>query len=215
MRGPVLGDDLWCQVDTLGWPQLKLGRQGDPKLEATRPARFAGATSMPDSAAGPHPFDTAGAQQSRRSARVFIADAALGNVGKGCDAGMWMEPETRERFSLIVDQVEKHEGFQKTAKVRRRHETRDGPVTLSAGPSGDASNGCVLGFYIKHGFGLSEFGCQGLRAALSAAVHHSRSSSIVWACFSRSASPLSTSPPWKCAQRVATGMWTDDRIGAI
>jgi len=43
--------------------QLKLGWQGDPKLEATRPSRFASATSTPDSAAGPHPFDTAGAQQ--------------------------------------------------------------------------------------------------------------------------------------------------------
>src|SRR6202795_3142008 len=168
---------------------------------------------MPDSAARPHPFDTAG--ESRRSVGVFIADAALGNVGKGCDAGMWMEPETPERFSLIVNEVEKHEGFQKTAKVRRRHEARDGPVILSAGPSGDASNGCVSGFYIRHGFGLSKFGCQGLRAALSAAVHHSRSSSIAWACFSISASPLSTSPPWKCAQRVVTGMWTDERTGAI
>ena len=60
-----------------------------------------------------------------------------------------MEPETRERFSLIVDEVEKHEGFQKTSKVGRRHEACDGSVTLAAGPSGDASNGCVLGFYIK------------------------------------------------------------------
>src|ERR1700722_12921791 len=105
MRGRVLGDDRWCQVDALGWSQLKLGRQGDPKLEATRPSRFAGATSMPNSAAGPHPFNTTGAQQSRRSVRVFIAYASLSNVGKGSDTGMWMEPETRERFSLIVDQV--------------------------------------------------------------------------------------------------------------
>src|SRR5260221_13395097 len=93
---------------------------------------------MPDSAAGPHPFDTAGAQQARRSVRVFIADAALGNVGKGCDAGMWMVPETRERFSLIVDQVQKHGGFQKTATGGRRHEACDGPASLSARPSGDS-----------------------------------------------------------------------------
>src|SRR5438445_6815143 len=82
------------------------------------------------------------------SLRSFIADAALGNVGQGCDSGMWMEPETRERFSLIVDQVEKYEGFQKTAKVGRRHESCDGPVTLAARPPGDTSNDCVLGFYI-------------------------------------------------------------------
>src|SRR5712691_3197327 len=208
-------NNLRSQIDAFRWSQLEIGRQGDPKLEASRPSRLAGAAAVPNAAAGAHPFKTASAQQARRSVRVFIADAALGNVSKGCDAGMWMEPETRERFSLIVDQVEKHEGFQKTAKVGRRHEACDRPVILSAGPSGDASNGCVLGFYIKHWFGLSKFRCQGLRAALSAAVHHSRSSIIVWACFSSSASPLSTSPPWKCAQRVATGMWTDERTGAI
>src|SRR6202030_2890589 len=131
----MLRNNLRSQIDTLRWSQLKLERQGDPKLEATRPSRFASATSMPDSAAGPHPFDTASAQQSRRSVRVFIADAALGNVGQGYDAGMWMEPETRERFSLIVDQVEKYEGFQKTPKVGRRHEACGGAVPLAAGPS--------------------------------------------------------------------------------
>jgi hypothetical protein len=31
---------------------------------------------------------------------------------------------------------------------------------------------------------------------LSAVVHHSKSSIMVCACFSSSASPLSTSPPW-------------------
>src|SRR5580704_13331221 len=143
------------------------------QARAARRSKAGSHASVPDSAAGAHPFDTASAQQSRRSVRVFIADAALGNVGQGCDAGMWMEPETRERFSLIVDQVEKYEGFQKTPKVGRRHEACDGPVTLAAGPSSDSNNGSVLGFYIKHGLGLSKFGCQGLRAALSAAVHHS------------------------------------------
>jgi|ERR1700730_121946 hypothetical protein len=44
------------------------------------------------------------------------------------------------------------------------------------------------------------------RAAFNAPVHHSRSSIMVLAGASSSASPLSTSPPWKCAQRVAAGM---------
>ena len=58
-----------------------------------------------------------------------------------------MEPETREWFSLIVDEVKEYEGLQKTAKVGRRHQARDGSVTLSAGPSGDAGkgfDGCVV-----------------------------------------------------------------------
>jgi hypothetical protein len=37
---------------------------------------------------------------------------------------------------------------------------------------------------------------------------------MLFACFSSSARPLPTSPPWKCAQSVAKGMWTDVRIGA-
>src|SRR6195256_1458166 len=88
--------------------------------------------------AGPHPFETAGGQQARRSVRVFIANAALRNVGEGCDSGMWMEPETRERFSLIVDEVKEYVWFQETAKVGRRHQACDRPVTLSTGPSGDS-----------------------------------------------------------------------------
>src|ERR1700730_8983732 len=93
---------------------------------------------MPDAAAAPHPFETAGRQQARRSVRVLIANAALRNVGKGGDAGMWMEPETRKRSSLIVEEVKKYEGFQKTAKVGRRHQACNWPVTLSTGASGDA-----------------------------------------------------------------------------
>src|SRR6266852_4543105 len=93
---------------------------------------------MPDAAAGPHPFDTAGWQQARRSVGVFISDAALRNVGKSCDSGVWMEPETRERFSLIIDEVKKYEGFQETAKIGRRHQTCDRPVILSTGPFDDS-----------------------------------------------------------------------------
>ena len=52
------------------------------------------------------------------------------------------------------------------------------------------------------------------RAVFSAAVHHSRSSIIALAGASSSPSPASTSPPWKCAQRTAAGIWTDERIGA-
>jgi len=147
----MLRNNLRSQIDALRWAQLQIGGQGDPKLEAPRPSRFANATSMPDSTAGLHPFDTAGAQQSRRSVRVFIADAALGNVGKGCDAGMWMEPETRERISLTVEKVKEYERFQKTAKVGRRHQACDRPVTLSASPAGDARDrtlrhGCCVYF---------------------------------------------------------------------
>ena len=48
-----------------------------------------------------------------------------------------MEPETGEWVSLSVEEVKEYEGFQETAKVGRRHQACDGPVTLSAGPSGD------------------------------------------------------------------------------
>src|SRR5258706_4407791 len=44
------------------------------------------------------------------------------------------------------------------------------------------------------------------RAVFNAPVHHSRSSIMVLAAPSSSVSPASTSPPWKCAQSVATGI---------
>jgi hypothetical protein len=46
-------------------------------------------------------------------------------------------------------------------------------------------------------------------AVSSVPVHHSTLSIIVLAGASSSASAASTSSPWKCAQRVAVGMWTD------
>jgi hypothetical protein len=52
------------------------------------------------------------------------------------------------------------------------------------------------------------------RAVFNAVVHHSKSSIIALACASSSAKPAFTSPPWKCAQSTAAGMWTDERIGA-
>src|SRR5713226_5759577 len=127
---------------------------------------------MPDAATGPHPFETAGGQQARRSVRVFIADAAFRNIGKGGDAGMWMEPETGKGvwFSLSIEEVKEYEGFQKMAKVGWRHQSCDGPVTLSTRASGDPGNrilrrdGCgqrtssrfvvgffVVGFQVRHG----------------------------------------------------------------
>src|SRR5713226_3728430 len=105
---------------------------------------------MPDAATGPHPFETAGGQQARRSVRVFIADAALRNVGKGGDAGMGMEPETTKRFSAIVEEVKEDEGFQKMSKVGGRHQACDRSVTLSAGPRGDAGNR-TLSLDVRHG----------------------------------------------------------------
>src|SRR5258707_3313706 len=119
---------------------------------------------MPDATAGPHPFDARGGQQARGSVRVFIADAALRNIGKGGDAGMWMEPESGKRiwFSLSIEEVKEYEGLQKMAKVGWRHQARDRPVTLSAGAPGDGGNrilrrdGCGQrtrsGFVIGFGF---------------------------------------------------------------
>ena len=142
-------------------------------LEMSRPARvgeklvstrFASSATMPHTAAGPHPFDTAGGQQARGSVGVLIADAALRNVGKGSDAGVGMESETGEWVSLSVEDVKEYEGFQETAKVGRRHQACDRSVILSAGTSGNAgkrklrhdvcdqrtSSGFVVGFQVRH-----------------------------------------------------------------
>jgi len=78
-----------------------------------------------------------------------------------------MEPEAGKRiwFSLSIEEVKEYEGFQEMAKVRRRHQSRDRPVTLSKGASGDtgkrtlrgdgsgqrASGGFFVGFQVRHG----------------------------------------------------------------
>jgi hypothetical protein len=53
---------------------------------------------------------------------------------------MRMEPETGERFSLIVDEVKEYKGFQDTAKVGRRHQACDRAMILSTSASVDAGN---------------------------------------------------------------------------
>ena len=55
-----------------------------------------------------------------------------------------MEPETRERFSLIIDEIKKYEGFQETAEVGGRHQACDGSVALSAGPFGDSGRSTLF-----------------------------------------------------------------------
>src|SRR5260370_95691 len=77
------------------------------------------------------------------------------------------------------------------------------------------SSGLVVGFYVRHGLGfLRSFVKLCGQSSVQSSTRVSRQSSSGLASRS-SASPLSTSPPWKCAQSVATGMWTDERIGAI
>src|SRR5579862_1261623 len=75
-----------------------------------------------------------------------------------------MKPETRKRFSPIVDEVKEHEGFQKAAKIGRRHQAGDGSVSLSPGSPVDTgiralrgagrdlgtNSGFVLGLYLSH-----------------------------------------------------------------
>src|ERR1700719_573842 len=95
---------------------------------------------MPDAASGSHPFDTAGGQQARRSVRVFITHASLCDIGHGRDTRVWVEPETGEWRTLIVDQVEKHKRFQEPSKAGWRHQACDGSVFLSACSFSDSRN---------------------------------------------------------------------------
>jgi hypothetical protein len=40
-----------------------------------------------------------------------------GSPDLGNAYGVWMEPETRERFCLIIDEIKKYEGFQYLTKI--------------------------------------------------------------------------------------------------
>src|SRR5579859_8095348 len=57
---------------------------------------------------------------------------------------MRVKPETGERRTLIVDEVEEHERFQEPSKVGWRHEACDRSVFLTACPLGDSRTRTAL-----------------------------------------------------------------------
>src|SRR5258708_24074185 len=95
---------------------------------------------------------------------------------------MWVNAETGERVSLnslSVEEVKEDEGFQETAKVRRRHQACARPVTLPTGALDDARKGI-----------LRHFTSEPFPAVFSAVGHPSHSSLIACACFSTAPTPL-------------------------
>ena len=77
-------------VDAFAWPELLVGRQGEPQLESAGPAGVAGTATMPGAAGSLEPFDPAGGQEPGGAGRVLVADAALPKVSERRDARMRM-----------------------------------------------------------------------------------------------------------------------------
>jgi hypothetical protein len=171
------------------------------------------AAAMPDASPGPHPFDTPGRQQARRPVRILITDAALRDVGEGSIPECGCNSNPLNGFPCVSKRSRNTKGFKRRPKS-------DGDITRVIGPwlgprvrlAMRKPGRCVR---LEMSSYLSRLGYLALRAVFRAIVHHSKSSIIVCACLSSSASPLFTSPPRKCAHRVATGIWTDERTGAI
>src|SRR5258705_8845322 len=59
MRRTVLRHLFTGMVDAYGRTQFKFRRQGDPQLEAARPACFVEPAAVPHAASSLHPFDAA------------------------------------------------------------------------------------------------------------------------------------------------------------
>src|SRR5712671_6817375 len=114
-----------------------------------------------------------------------------------------------EGSPLVVDQVEEHEWLEDLAEIRWAHQTRGVALGATTGTLGDRSRQARRRFgWVKDGHWVPLESCGNQarrrvvagpdplsRAAVKAAVHHSRSSIIAPADASDSANPASTSPP--------------------
>src|SRR6202171_4044980 len=78
-------------VDAYGRTQFEFRRQGDPELEATRPACFVEPAAVPHAASSLHPFDAAGRQCALDGVRVDIAGCAFRDVAEGGDTRVGVE----------------------------------------------------------------------------------------------------------------------------
>src|SRR3981081_3113190 len=127
-------------VDAYGRTQFEFRRQGDPQLEAARPAFFAEPSAVPHAASALHPFDAAGRQSATHVVRVDKADRAFYDVGQGGDARVGVEASI-ERGALMIEKVEKHEWLQDLAEVGRAHQTPDEAMVLTVSTTRNAPHG--------------------------------------------------------------------------
>ena len=76
-------------------------RQGDPELEAARPAFFVEPAAVPHAASSLHPFDAAGRQCTSDVVRADIADRAFRDLGQGGDTRVGVEAQAEGRACMI------------------------------------------------------------------------------------------------------------------
>src|SRR5712664_3791582 len=134
----VLLHVLRTLVDADGWAQFELRRQGDPELDAARPACLVEAAPVPHPASGLHPFDAAGRQCALDVVRVDIADRAFHDVAQSGDPRVGMQAPVEGR-PFVVDQVEKHEWLEDLAEIRWAHQTCGVGLGATTGTLGDRS----------------------------------------------------------------------------
>lgn len=86
---------------------------------------------MPGAVPCLEPFDTALKQQTARARGVFVPYIALEEMRQSGDARVGMQSETRQRFGVRVDQVEKGEGLKDLTKIALTHQRSDKAVATS------------------------------------------------------------------------------------
>ena len=80
--------------------------------------------------------------------------AAFPKVSERRNARMRMPPDAWKRSSLGIEQIEKDEGFETLAEVRRAHQAGDGSVRLAVRPMDDLTWALLSR---RGGFGHEEF----------------------------------------------------------
>jgi hypothetical protein len=86
-------------ADAYGRAQFKFRRQGDPQLEAARPACFVEPAAVPHAASSLHPFDAACRHCALDVVRVDITDSAFGDIGQDGDTRVGVEARGEGRAS--------------------------------------------------------------------------------------------------------------------
>src|SRR5882672_416871 len=92
---------------------------------------------MPRAVSGLEPFDSALPQNPRGPIRILVSHAACEEVSERRDARVRMQPEAGKRRCLHIEVVEKYEGLEHLAKVRRADQPGDGPLNSATGPMHD------------------------------------------------------------------------------
>lgn len=96
---------------------------------------------MPHSAAGPHPFDSAGGQNALDSGGLLILDRAFMQHRERGDSRMGMPAKVRCARGGDIKEIQEYKGLDELANNRRADQARNGSMPPSSGAKHDGAAG--------------------------------------------------------------------------